>query len=386
MKQKVMVPSYFEEFTCIAGKCEETCCAGWYIAIDEAAYKKYKKVKDPGMKKRLEKEVVERKGSVSKACVAKIKLKNNRCAFLAKDNLCDLYKQLGESYLSETCRVYPRNINQVGEKQELSLALSCPEAARRILLSKDKMTFKEEEDRWHLPVVGGHVTIEAGRWRHFEDAFIVIRQQLIDLLQDNTRGFMERWGRLAAYFEQLDRYKKNQDIKGLTTFLTQKEVNVKAKAMLSDTESMKGLFQALVAMRSQKKWPSTRYEDCYEKMVRGLSETSAPLIWSAQRYEQGAELFEKEVLKKWDFVLENYFTQYIYERLVPLDQASPLESLKEMTLYRQLLKLHITGILMDKGKIEAEELVTLIQSFTRVFDHNAQCREQLKKMILQSKA
>ncbi len=111
MKNIIKMPSYMSKFKCIAAACEETCCAGWYIAIDERTYKKYKKVKHPEMKKRLDKEIVVKKGQVIGQNVAKIKLKNNRCAFLAKDNLCDLYTHLGESYLSETCKMYPRNTN-----------------------------------------------------------------------------------------------------------------------------------------------------------------------------------------------------------------------------------------------------------------------------------
>ena len=38
------IPDYYHEFSCIAGECEDTCCAGWQIVPDEAALKKYKKV------------------------------------------------------------------------------------------------------------------------------------------------------------------------------------------------------------------------------------------------------------------------------------------------------------------------------------------------------
>ena len=38
------IPDYYHEFSCIAGECEDTCCAGWQIVADEAALKKYKKV------------------------------------------------------------------------------------------------------------------------------------------------------------------------------------------------------------------------------------------------------------------------------------------------------------------------------------------------------
>ena len=28
-------PDYYEKFSCIAGACEDTCCAGWEIDIDD---------------------------------------------------------------------------------------------------------------------------------------------------------------------------------------------------------------------------------------------------------------------------------------------------------------------------------------------------------------
>jgi len=36
------IPDYYHEFSCVAGKCEDTCCAGWQIVADEAALEKYK--------------------------------------------------------------------------------------------------------------------------------------------------------------------------------------------------------------------------------------------------------------------------------------------------------------------------------------------------------
>ena len=39
------IPDYYKEFTCIADKCEDTCCAGWQIVIDKKSLNKYKHVK-----------------------------------------------------------------------------------------------------------------------------------------------------------------------------------------------------------------------------------------------------------------------------------------------------------------------------------------------------
>ena len=41
---KVRVPNYFNEFKCIASECEDTCCAGWEIVIDDETHKRYEKV------------------------------------------------------------------------------------------------------------------------------------------------------------------------------------------------------------------------------------------------------------------------------------------------------------------------------------------------------
>ena len=29
------IPDYYKEFSCIVADCEDTCCAGWQIVIDE---------------------------------------------------------------------------------------------------------------------------------------------------------------------------------------------------------------------------------------------------------------------------------------------------------------------------------------------------------------
>lgn len=29
------IPDYYDDFTCIADACEDTCCAGWQIVIDK---------------------------------------------------------------------------------------------------------------------------------------------------------------------------------------------------------------------------------------------------------------------------------------------------------------------------------------------------------------
>ena len=383
MKSIFIVPSYMQDFRCIASECEETCCAGWYIAIDEETYKKYKKVKAPEMKKRLEKELVVKKGQVGGSCAAKIKLKNNRCAFLDKDNLCDIYTQLGESYLSETCKVYPRNTNQIGDQVELSLALSCPEAARQILLRKEPIQFKEEA-LGKLPIVGAHLKINSRESKHFEDFIIPMRTTILEVLQNKQLTFEEKWQCLEGIMIKLNEFKLRHDIKKLQVFLKammNKEyleyqttpLSLESKKLLS-SEGAACLLEALKKLRETKKWPSLRYANCYEKLLEGVGSTFDEIA-----YKQGEKRFETEFMKDFSYILENYFVNYVYERLVPVNQKTPLESFREMTLYLALLKLHLIGILSVNKQVEVEEIVSCIQSFTRVFDHNELYMQQIKK-------
>ena len=41
---KERYPTYYEKFKCIADKCEDTCCAGWEIDIDNDSYAGYMKI------------------------------------------------------------------------------------------------------------------------------------------------------------------------------------------------------------------------------------------------------------------------------------------------------------------------------------------------------
>ena len=46
-KRRVLMPQYMAKFRCIGSECEDSCCVGWRVTVDEDTYKKYRRVKDP---------------------------------------------------------------------------------------------------------------------------------------------------------------------------------------------------------------------------------------------------------------------------------------------------------------------------------------------------
>lgn len=130
-------PHYYKKFQCIASACEDTCCAGWAITIDPKSLEKYRRA-GGAMKGRL-KESVDWK----QKC---FKQREHRCAFLNDENLCDLYTGMGPDSLCWTCRTYPRHIEVFDGVREVSLCLSCIEAARIILGTKEPVRFLSSEN------------------------------------------------------------------------------------------------------------------------------------------------------------------------------------------------------------------------------------------------
>lgn len=375
---KYRVPSYFDTFKCIGSACEDTCCAGWYIAIDEATYKKYKKVKDPVMKKRLDKELVAKKGAVSSDHVAKIKLKNNRCAFLSAEGLCDLYTHLGENYLSQTCQLYPRTFVQVNDVLECSLALSCPEAARKILLNPEGITFTEKEEADKQVVVSASLKSNPQKPKGYQDYLLEMRELFIHILQDKGVCFESRFVRLEGCMRELDLLAKAGKLRKISEYIEAerlKPCKEQPSFLMSQkqVEHYKRLLETLKEIRSAKKWPSPVYEAFYESMLKAVEASGM----NKASLERGYEMYEARFLRPFSYILENYFVNYIYERAVPLDGEDLMQSLAYLKVYKDLIEMHLIGSILGGGEVNREQVVTFLQAFTKVFDHNPLYRKQL---------
>ena len=143
---KVLKPFYYDDFKCTANECIDNCCSNWKIEIDEKTYKKYKKLKGEWGKK-INSNISRKRSNANYLQYGKINLKNNKCSLLSEDGLCTIHGSLGEDYLCNTCRIYPRSIKKCGEIYERNLSISCPEVARYIIKSKDNFSFNLEDEK-----------------------------------------------------------------------------------------------------------------------------------------------------------------------------------------------------------------------------------------------
>lgn len=123
MKEYVL--NYYPKFSCVAGACKHTCCAGWEMCIDEKSLKNYKS--DTSLfSKTLKKGI-----NFSKA---KFKTdRKKRCAFLNENGLCEIIINLGEQSLCQVCRDHPRFKSFFNDRVETGLGFCCETATKLIL-------------------------------------------------------------------------------------------------------------------------------------------------------------------------------------------------------------------------------------------------------------
>ena len=144
---KILKPFYYDDFKCIGGECIDNCCgSNWRIDIDEKTFKKYKKLKGEWGKK-INSNISRKRSNPNYLQYGKINLKNNKCSLLSEDGLCTIHSKLGENYLCNTCKKYPREIRKYGEIYERNLSISCPEVARYIIKCKDNFSFNLEDEK-----------------------------------------------------------------------------------------------------------------------------------------------------------------------------------------------------------------------------------------------
>jgi len=162
-----VVPNYYPQFRCIAGRCRHSCCIGWEIDVDADKLAFYTSV-EGAFGDRLRANISQEEPPHF------ILQEGERCPFLNSKNLCDIILTLGEEQLCEICAEHPRFHNRLSDRMESGLGLCCEEAARLILGQTEPMTLLGAEQA------------------EGPDALLVQRDAAIALLQDRGRPLSQR--------------------------------------------------------------------------------------------------------------------------------------------------------------------------------------------------
>lgn len=207
---------FYKEFKCIGGICEDSCCENWEIDLDDVSLKKY--MKQGG-------EFGKRLKDCTRVKDKQFILNGTRCPFLNEDNLCDIFIEMGEESLCETCTNFPRHIEEFDNLKEVSLTMSCPEASRIMLAKKEKMTFvcnegtDEEYGLKHIEPVKSLAFWKKTRANKLDkplfDVLFEARQLMFEVLQNRQQPIAKRASIVLVLGHQIQERIDSKDYDGI---------------------------------------------------------------------------------------------------------------------------------------------------------------------------
>ena len=114
---EVTKPSYYDSFRCLASSCPDSCCKEWDVDVDEESAARYRCL--PG-------ELGEalRRNMKQTEYGTQMMAQEGRCPMWRTDGLCRIQAELGEDWLCQVCRAFPRLRHDYGDFLELGLELS----------------------------------------------------------------------------------------------------------------------------------------------------------------------------------------------------------------------------------------------------------------------
>ena len=394
-------PSYAANFHCIGASCEDHCCRGWSIPVDQETYRKYQQFPAERLGSIVSQYVTITAADAPPVLYAEINMTpSGNCPFFQADRLCGIQKEYGGQFLSATCSIYPRALNQVEGALEGSLMLSCPEAARNILLVPDSTRSVGDllsgefrtDNVFYLERSGGGTFYKPYR------SFQAIRAWLIDMVQDRTRPMWERLlliGLLCQDLSQLTTEEAGEMVPAILGDYRQILGTSWAKAELdnmpSHPEAKLRIAMRLSYERAQDPSCRPRFLDTYDTFLEGIgSHAGTAPEDDLARFQEAEESYHRPFFDRYPYIYENYLLNYIFQNLFPFGhegsprfvQRSIFDEYILMTTQFGWINSLLIGVAgRFKSDFAGEHVVKTIQTFSREAEHDPGIRTSMHEFL-----
>lgn len=377
-----LVPHYMQEFACIGSACEDSCCVGWKVNIDEDTYKKYRQVRDADLTFRLQKRVTRNRSTPSQQEYAKIKMEQDgSCPMLNEEKLCSIQAKLGEDYLSNTCATYPRSTREVNGVLERSATVSCPEIARLALLNPKGIDFDEifEPTGTRYGFITEFDTAHKQNERSPKKYLWELRIFTIQVLQNRSYSLADRLILLGMFYQKAsqleaagDTQQLPQTIAAYTAIIEDGSLREQLQDVPSQQFLQLQLLKEIVDARFKSGITNKRFLECYTETLVGLGYiTGQDLSGTPQKYDEAYHSYFKPFMDEHEYILENYLVNYVFKNLFPFVSSQGMfDNYVMMVVHYALIKLLLIGTSAHHKELTIEQTVKVIQSYSKMFEHN----------------
>ena len=322
--EKLAHPTYAGLFECIGAKCEDACCGDWDIPLDKITYHRYRLFPREKLGSLVSHFVSRHPESTHDNAYAYIHpTASGNCPFFGEDRLCGVQKQYGPSLLSATCSLYPRSLSQVNGRLEGTLSLSCPEAARLVLLSPSLSLLESNLHSGEFRTDNVFsLAGDMGNHRKPPAHFLAVRSLLIELIRDRSRPIWQNLLMVASFCKRLDEAMTGLKVEPVPALVDQYRVALgqgpydELEGLPRDLKRRIELVITLSSEQSSKHSSGKRFRDAFWDFVEGIgsAHSSAP-DEDMDRFRIAERDYHRPLLDAHPFHIENYLVNHILQHL-----------------------------------------------------------------------
>jgi lysine-N-methylase len=400
-----LILRYAERFRCIGSACEDNCCHGWRVPVDRDTYLRYQNLPE-GPLNTLIRESVERvpenENSGRKPLFAIIRLNSEkRCPLLTSDQLCRIQLEYGEALLPHTCATYPRVIQTIGGIAETALTLSCPEAARVVLLDPDLLAHHAEAGS-DLTPPASPVSDELDDRSPLRPSMRAIRDQVLKIITQRSYPLWQRIFLLGVFCRRLDTLLNasaaDEASRDLFAFLAEFDAAVASGALRTSMQTLPADCRTqldavlhLAGLMLHKSRVGPRFLECVKAFTAGIGNgPNATLESLAAHYQTAYQRHFAPFFGLHPHILENYLINTIVRLRFPFGrdnhapeaERSPSRQFALVAAQFALIRGLLIGVAGYYGeRFSAEHVVHTVQSASKHFEHHAEFLTQLDSWL-----
>lgn len=298
-------PTFYDEFSCVAGDCSLTCCQEWKIAVDDETYQKWKKITSSGEPNRNLASRTHRKDGQRV-----IRLDDHgRCPYLNEEKLCSLVIEHGDEILSKTCALFPRQVHEFGNRREYALVSCCPQV---IDLLQQAGEFQLEETN--------EVTIDCQ-----DDMSEQVRKFLLQMVQNNEYGISRNL--MMLFYIVLDMYQEEQVTEQMLSEYAQTATLEKLDSAIGQ---MNFELEHTLVERNElflDLAENYRKEGLYRSYLSDIAELAEQLCDEESQNEDMTHLYSdfQRMMKQYENLLRSYLASECYTNVVIPDMEDLIE-------------------------------------------------------------
>ncbi|WP_183790116.1 flagellin lysine-N-methylase [Tunturiibacter gelidoferens] len=397
--QKIQ-PLYGSAFHCIGAECEDSCCHGMSVLVDKKTYEGYQEFPEENLGSLVKEYVSILPAGATESLYARIKPNaSGRCPFLSAERLCGVQKEYGSAHLSATCSTYPRALNSVENELEISLYLSCPQAARQVLLDADSTRAMGDassanfrSDRFSRLATGEGSIHKPIRY------FWEVRDLVVAMIQDRRRPLWQRLFLLGMLSKRLNEVTTAQEDDAVPEILGSYWEILESGALRDKLEMVPAqpavqldVVLRLIDQRIRAGSCGQRFLECFDEFLQGIGYSAGSTSPSdALHYVEAEARYCAPFFAAHPHILENYLLNYVYRTLFPFGREASAHITPQVIFGEFLLMVTqyalVYGLLVGMAgyRREAfgeEHVVKLVQSFSKTVEHSPSYLKDINQLI-----